>query len=140
MPNASTLMIAFLKARSLLRLAMRRQLVDYMRAHNIEALCLQGAKSKHATQYVVDNYICMTFSTTRSNQQEHTGVGFPFACSALVRVQPVNSRIASVLKKMYRYLWRQVGSISLTRMFSKTPCQKMNGGLILNSFTPTLRD
>ena len=98
-PYASTLKIASFNTRSLLKLTMHRQLIDYMRAHNIEALCLQETKSKHTTQYVVNNYTFMTVNTAPSNQQEHAGVGFvlsPLARNALVRTQPVNSRIASV--------------------------------------------
>ena len=78
---------------------MHRQVIDYMRAHDITVLCLQETKSKQTTQYVVDNYTFMTISTAPSSQPEHAGVGFvlsPLARNALVRVQPVNSRIASV--------------------------------------------
>ena len=137
-PYASTLKIASFNTRSLLKLTMHRQLIDYMRAHNIEVLCLQETKSKHTTQYVVDNYTSMTVSTAPSNQQEHAGVGFvlsPLARNALVRIR--NLSIAALL--VYRYLLPLVSSISLTPMFRKMPGQKMRGGPNLTNCIHTRR-
>ena len=78
---------------------MHRQLTDYMRANNIEVMCLQETKSKHTPQYVVEDYTFLTVSTAPSELHEFAGVGFilsPRARNALVRVEPLGSRIAVI--------------------------------------------
>ena len=110
MPYGSMIKIVSLNARSLLKPTMHRQIIDYMRTHQVHIVCLQETKSKSTTQYVVDNYTFMTISTAASQSQEYAGVGFvlcPQARGALLRTHYVHSRLACVT------LLLQAGELSI---------------------------
>ena len=99
LPYAFNFKIATLNVRSLLKQTMHKQIIDYMRLHDIHVLCLQETRSKNTTQYVVDKFTFMTVSTTSPNQPEYAGVGFvlsPVARHALIRTTFVNSRLARI--------------------------------------------
>ena len=93
--------IVSFNVRSLLKATMHRQIIDYMRRHDIYILCMQETRSKKTTQYVVDNFTFLIISTMNTSQPEYVyaGVGFvlsPMAWNALLRTSFINSRIACI--------------------------------------------
>ena len=79
LPYASMIKVVSFNSRSLLKPTMHKQIIDYMRAHQVHTF--------------------MTISTADAQTQEHAGVGYvlcPHPRGALLRTHYVHSRLACV--------------------------------------------